>query len=689
LNAFSMGAWATGVNVSAALKDIGGLKSCGPDVDKVLAALEVFGREVRYVVCGYPPFLQQLVAAAEAAGVDLRRYDLVGFVGGEGMGEGLRASLMPPFQAIWSAYGASDLDIGVAAETPISVWLRQRAAADPALAQALFGQTGRLPMVFQYDPASYYVEQVEGPYGRELVVTVLRETLTPKLRYSVGDAGGVLDLAAALRIAAEHGARVSDAEGGVVGDFGAVLDLPLLFIHGRADTTVSFMGANLYPEDIAAGLEDAQATLPGLRLGAYCLELAGDVDPVPHVHVELLARPDDADVLGHVREQVRARLAARSADYRAALTEDPRAAALVVVAHRAGEGPFAGNDVRIKRRYVLTADRQEQVAAPVDHLPVLTEALRAPSAHNAQPWRMLPVGGGRYELHYDHHDYLPYDPDDRDAYLCMGGFLETLSLAAVRHGLCAEVTMVLRREGSDLHVADVVLAVASEPAAPAEAELARMATDRHTNRSSYTREPLPQQLRDELEALGCSLVPPRAMSRLVARASMLSWTDRRFVADLQRFCHGDETTPVGMTPGGLMLVRYEWWLLNAVFRLGRLPALGGWLFSSRDIRLLRSAPSVAVLGADSLDPADLVAAGRRLVRAWALLNGLGWATHPVSIAVDRPETAPGVATLSGIAVPAAVFRIGRPRRSSPRSNRRPLADVLVGDRPVTEHQPVG
>jgi hypothetical protein len=102
----------------------------------------------------------------------------------------------------------------------------------------------------------------------------------------------------------------------------------------------------------------------------------------------------------------------------------------------------------------------------------------------------------------------------------------------------------------------------------------------------------------------------------------------------------------------------------------------GWLFSSRDIRLLRSAPAVAVLGADSLEPSDLVAAGRRLVRAWSLVGGSGFATHPVSIAVDRPETAPEVAAVSGIPVPAAVFRIGRPRRSGIRSNRRPLAEVL-------------
>ena len=39
---------------------------------------------------------------------------------------------------------------------------------------------------------------------------------------------------------------------------------------------------------------------------------------------------------------------------------------------------------------------------------ILTAALRAPSAHNAQPWRIR-ARDGAYELHYDHHEYLPAD----------------------------------------------------------------------------------------------------------------------------------------------------------------------------------------------------------------------------------------------------------------------------------------
>src|SRR5580700_11473144 len=89
---------------------------------------------------------------------------------------------------------------------------------------------------------------------------------------------------------------------------------------------------------------------------------------------------------------------------------------------------------------------------PNDHRQVLTEALRAPSAHNAQPWRLAVRPDGSYQLHYNHLDYLPYDPDDRDAYLAIGAFLETATLAAQRHGVRSDFTPRFTRQGTDLLV---------------------------------------------------------------------------------------------------------------------------------------------------------------------------------------------------------------------------------------------
>ena len=243
-----------------------------------------------------------------------------------------------------------------------------------------------------------------------------------------------------------------------------------------------------------------------------------------------------------------------------------------------------------------------------------------------------PVAPQTYALTYDHTDYLPYDPDDRDAYLCMGALYETLRLAAVRHGLTAQARPVFERDGSRLHVVDITLGPAASRTGAADRgdtdqadlvdvgdgrrlSMAELAADRHTNRSTYTGEPLPGWLMDRMTELGCVLTPPDEIARVCAHASALSWQDRRFVSDLERFCSGDEHAPRGMTPQGLMLARYEWYALRAAFAVGRLPGAVGTLFSARDIRLLRTAPAVAVLGADSLAPPDLFDAGRRLLRA--------------------------------------------------------------------------
>lgn len=310
-------------------------------------------------------------------------------------------------------------------------------------------------------------------------------------------------------------------------------------------------------------------------------------------------------------------------------------------------------------------------ALPPDHQRVLAAALRAPSAHNAQPWR-IHLGDGRYELHYDHHDYLPADPDDRDAYLCMGAFCETLALAAAREGLVADIHPVLNRVGNDLHVADVILHPGEAPD-----PLAAAVTQRATNRSRYTGEPLPAELADRLRALGCVLVPPKEVAEIVRRASVLSWRDSRFVGDLRAWIRDDPAKRDGMTRSQLGLAGYEWLALRAAFRLGRLPSWLALAYSGRDVRLLANAPTVAILCAQSDRPGDLVEAGRRLLRAWVTICGDGFGYHPISIAIDRTDTRPDVTALAGnVGTPVALFRIGRPTAAAKASNRLELADVV-------------
>ena len=191
INAFSMGAWAAGFNMSLGMLRHGVVKSIGPDLDKILSTLEVLGPRYRYLISGYPPFLKHLLDEGERRGFPLADYELHGLVGGEGMTEELRDLLLQRFASVYSGYGATDIEIGMAGESPVSVALRRLARARPDIRYELFGPDPRLPMVFQYNPLIHFMEVNE---RREVICTVSRlDQLAPRIRYNVHDAGGIVD----------------------------------------------------------------------------------------------------------------------------------------------------------------------------------------------------------------------------------------------------------------------------------------------------------------------------------------------------------------------------------------------------------------------------------------------------------------------------------------------------------------
>ena len=50
-------------------------------------------------------------------------------------------------------------------------------------------------------------------------------------------------------------------------------------------------------------------------------------------------------------------LESNSRDFRDAVAESPSTAEILVELHRPGEGPFAENSRRIKRRYIISPER--------------------------------------------------------------------------------------------------------------------------------------------------------------------------------------------------------------------------------------------------------------------------------------------------------------------------------------------
>ena len=339
LNCFALGPWATGMNVSMSLVDVGILKSIGPDQKKLENTLEIFGTNYRYLVFGYPPFIKSFMDTTK---VDLQQYRMDLIVGGEGMSEPLRTHLLQHFQTVISSYGASDLEINIGVETELTIHLRRLCMNDRELSKLLFGRE-LPPMIFQYNALDYIIETT--PEG-ELVFTIGRQTsAAPKLRYNLHDLGGIMTHRELQQKLAGKGIDVHDLAK-------PQSRFPILFVYGRSDLTVPFYGAKLYPTDI----EEIINADPTLVKQINSFQIAGYEDEAINRRLKIrletvreLPQPlPDAATLHRMMFEGLCRV---NQDFREVTKMfDPSSVEIEVYGFE--EGPFRGRDIRIKNKYV-------------------------------------------------------------------------------------------------------------------------------------------------------------------------------------------------------------------------------------------------------------------------------------------------------------------------------------------------
>ncbi len=346
LNTFSMGAWATGFNMALAAQALGVVKSTGPDVDKIFNTLRFFGNKYPYILNGYPPFLKYLFDEGEKRGFNWSDYTIHSLVGGEGMSEGLRDYLLRHAKTVYSGYGASDLEIGIGGENPLTVMIRKLCFQDGALRKTLFKEEHRLPMLFQYNPLDHFIEIIE----REVVVTISKPwTLSPRIRYNIKDEGGMItfdDMKEKLKL---HNIDILELERKCNYPRWYV---PFLFIFGRKDSTVSVMGANIYPEDIESIVYSDFLLANCINSFSISLEEDALGNPRPCFEFELLDINQKAKVEEKLSNILPSGLAKLSLDYKKAREEYPQAVEPILRIFGMHEGPFKEDQTRIKKRYV-------------------------------------------------------------------------------------------------------------------------------------------------------------------------------------------------------------------------------------------------------------------------------------------------------------------------------------------------
>lgn len=344
LNAFSLGAWATGMNVTTSLTEITMMKSIGPNRDKIVSTMLEFGTDYTYIILSYPPFLKALF---EDDRVDWARYDIVAAFGGEGISESMRTHILRYAHTAFGSYGASDLEINIAIETEFTVALRRAIAADAALSARLTRQEeyGVLPMIFQFNPYDYLIEtNADG----ELVVTIVRkENINPRIRYNIHDRGHVLrmrDVVPALRSLGH--ASVLDER---------FLDLPLLFHYGRSDLSVDYNGAVVAPDALRDAIADHPVLVAAVENHRLISFEDDRGDRQLHIALQLTAaasaRDDGLDV-ATLATGLLAELRRMNGDFNNAVLTAPEGTLPTIAFYAYRTGPFAEDGAKLKNEYV-------------------------------------------------------------------------------------------------------------------------------------------------------------------------------------------------------------------------------------------------------------------------------------------------------------------------------------------------
>ena len=308
---FALGTWVGGMFTAGCCRFLAAkgypltVITPGNNRDEILRVIGQLGPNYEQVVLlGYPPFLKDVVDAGRARGIDWAALNVKWVMAGEVFSEewralvGERLGATSPCYDSASLYGTADAGV-LGNETPLSVCIRRWLAAHPAVAAELFGEP-RLPTLAQYDPLSRMFEQHEG------TLLFTGDNGIPLVRYHIADNGGLFGYDELLAALAQHGFDpLAELGPGARG----VRPLPFVYVFGRSHFTISYFGANIYPENVSVGLEQ-----PGIRewvTGKFVLESREDEDRNRYLAIAVELAPgvpaDDAKA-GAIAESIVAQL---------------------------------------------------------------------------------------------------------------------------------------------------------------------------------------------------------------------------------------------------------------------------------------------------------------------------------------------------------------------------------------------
>jgi phenylacetate-CoA ligase len=274
---FALGTWVGGMYTASCCRWLAAkghpitVVTPGNNKTEILRVVQALGPQFEQtVLLGYPPFLKDVVDTGLQQGIPWPDYSVKWVMAGEVFSEEWRSLVGQRLGSTNFYYDSASLfgtaDAGVLGhETPLSICIRRFMAAHPDAARQLFGES-RLPTLVQYDPTSRFFEVRDG------TLLFSGDGGIPLIRYHIADSGGIIPYRTMLQRLKDWGFDPVSELGGSRG----ASALPFVYVFGRSQFAISYFGANLYPENIAVGLE--QERIRDWTTGKFVMQVLDNRD---------------------------------------------------------------------------------------------------------------------------------------------------------------------------------------------------------------------------------------------------------------------------------------------------------------------------------------------------------------------------------------------------------------------------
>lgn len=290
---FGMGLWIGGVYTLKVMNELQKknyrLSVAPVGVNKELA-IKTFKKLAEFydqvILCGYPPFIKDLVDEAIISGINFKNYRLRILNAAESFPEDFRkyiaskVGLKNMLNDNINIYGSVELG-AMAHETAFSNLIRHIAVEKDKVFRNVFREANRTPTLAQYHPYIVWFEEKDG-----LILASGYGASIPLIRYSFPDRGGVIYFDEMVKRLKEVGVDIfKEAEKFKIKD--KILKLPFVYVYERSDFAVSLVGINLYPEYIRKALLNKE--LQKYLTGKFSMQVVYDkkMNQKLHIHIEL------------------------------------------------------------------------------------------------------------------------------------------------------------------------------------------------------------------------------------------------------------------------------------------------------------------------------------------------------------------------------------------------------------------